>query len=249
MLSAGSKNELTFPFVSDEDSIETNDLVAAMKLGNVLLSSDADSLAFEVEVYGQDAGNLRSDPSKSLDLAFEVLSVETGQPLASIKLPQLNNRGTTRQAARLVFPVQALRGKQVHLAPTVSNVDLAKVNGALVHVYEVVEDGSQKAQAEIPSLVATAVAGSFSVWAYPNPFNPSTQIRFVMKKEGEAVLRVYNLQGQMIRELLRERRSAGEHISVWDGRDANGSEAASGVYFVRFETGGEMKVGKITLIR
>jgi flagellar hook assembly protein FlgD len=85
--------------------------------------------------------------------------------------------------------------------------------------------------------------------AYPNPFNPSTQIRFAMQDEGLAALRVYNLNGQIVRELVHEQRAAGEYTVSWDGRDNRGVVTASGVYFIRLETGNQVKLSKVTLVR
>jgi len=62
-------------------------------------------------------------------------------------------------------------------------------------------------------------------------------------------VRVYNLNGQLIRELLNEHRATGEDSTPWDGRDARGIGAASGVYFIRFETGNEVKLSKVMLVR
>jgi flagellar hook assembly protein FlgD len=62
--------------------------------------------------------------------------------------------------------------------------------------------------------------------------------------------RIYNITGQMVRELVDEqRRAAGEHAVLWDGRDGSGRAAASGVYFVRVESGQYVKVGKLALVR
>jgi flagellar hook assembly protein FlgD len=92
--------------------------------------------------------------------------------------------------------------------------------------------------------------------AYPNPFpangtfgNPSTQIYFAMKEDGIATVRIYNLTGQLVRELLNEYRVVGEHTVPWDGRDHRGAMAASGVYFIRFEAGSKVKVNKVMLVR
>ncbi len=249
LLSAGGENAQSFPSISDQDSIKINDLAAALTLSNLLLPSDTDSLVFEVKVYGQNAGDLRSDPSKSLDLAFNLLSVETGLPLASIPLARISNTGTSRQAARLVFPVQALRGKQIHLAPAVSNLNLAKVNGALIHVYEVLEDGAQKNSSEAPSLIATALPTSFSVRVYPNPFNPSTQIYFHLPSEGVVTVQVYDVSGRIVKELSNGFRNADEHSITWDGRDELSRTVASGMYFSHVRFGEERKVAKMMLVR
>jgi len=70
-----------------------------------------------------------------------------------------------------------------------------------------------------------------------------------MREAGLATLRVYNLNGQLIRELLHEHRAAGEHAVPWDGHDNRGRAAASGVYFIRFEAGNEVKLSKVMLVR
>jgi hypothetical protein len=67
----------------------------------------------------------------------------------------------------------------------------------------------------------------------PNPFNPLTEIRFSLGKAGPVVLRIFDLQGRLIRTLVEEDRPAGEHKVVWDGTDSEGRPVASGVFFYR----------------
>ncbi len=73
----------------------------------------------------------------------------------------------------------------------------------------------------------------------PNPFNASTVIplQVPVNLAGEAMrLRIYNLSGQVVRELQVDAPGAGEHRLSWDGRDEYGREAGSGVYVYRLET-------------
>ena len=73
----------------------------------------------------------------------------------------------------------------------------------------------------------------------PNPFNASTVIALQVPAglADEAIrLRIYNLSGQVVRELQVHAPGAGEHRLTWDGRDEYGREAASGVYVYRLET-------------
>ena len=73
----------------------------------------------------------------------------------------------------------------------------------------------------------------------PNPFNASTVIPLQIPVDlaGEAMrLRIYNLSGQVVRELQVHAPGAGEHRLTWDGRDEYGREAGSGVYVYRLET-------------
>ena len=73
----------------------------------------------------------------------------------------------------------------------------------------------------------------------PNPFNASTVIPFQVPVDlaDEVMrLRIYNLSGQVVRELHVQAPGAGEHRLSWDGRDEFGRDAGSGVYVYRLET-------------
>jgi len=65
---------------------------------------------------------------------------------------------------------------------------------------------------------------------YPNPFNPSTTISYQLARDEEVVLSIWNLAGQLIRELVHTRQVAGHYSVTWDGRDSAGSLVANGVY-------------------
>ncbi len=84
---------------------------------------------------------------------------------------------------------------------------------------------------------------------FPNPFNPSTTVRFGLPSSGQVNLVVYNVLGQTIRELSRQEFfEAGYHTRVWDGRNDGGQKVASGVYFLRMQTAGFVKTKKMLLI-
>ena len=88
--------------------------------------------------------------------------------------------------------------------------------------------------------------------AYPNPFNPATRLRIEAPagtRPGLASLRVYNLTGQLVRELRLAVGGAGVWEIVWDGRDGAGRELASGVYVVVAELGERLVSLKVTLVR
>lgn len=83
----------------------------------------------------------------------------------------------------------------------------------------------------------------------PNPFNPSTTIRFSIPNDGFATLAIYNIAGQKIRELISGNIIAGKHSVVWDGRDANGLSVSSGIYFSRLTMGERTASGKMILVK
>lgn len=74
---------------------------------------------------------------------------------------------------------------------------------------------------------------------YPNPFNPSTTISYHLAAEGVAKLDIYNIKGQMVDTLVNEPKARGKHQVVWDGKDFEGREVASGIYFVRLSSAGK----------
>jgi hypothetical protein len=67
----------------------------------------------------------------------------------------------------------------------------------------------------------------------PNPFNPSTVIHYELARGGSVRLVVYDLRGQLVRELVSEQQDAGRYQVLWDGRDGRGAGAGAGVYFAR----------------
>ncbi len=71
---------------------------------------------------------------------------------------------------------------------------------------------------------------------FPNPFNAETHIRFRLMRTSDVNLSVYNLLGQKIRTVISKDLSPGEHVVVWDGRNDDGDDVSSGVYFYRLKT-------------
>lgn len=66
---------------------------------------------------------------------------------------------------------------------------------------------------------------------HPNPFNPSTTIKFNLQNQSAVKLGIYNLKGQRVKILIDEEQTAGLHQIEWNGLDDNGNAVASGVYF------------------
>lgn len=88
--------------------------------------------------------------------------------------------------------------------------------------------------------------------AYPNPFNPSTQIRYELPNAGRVSLDVYDLLGRDVVSLVSSDETAGRHEVTWNAKNAEGASVASGVYFARLrfvsQPGGSGYVRIIKLI-
>jgi hypothetical protein len=90
----------------------------------------------------------------------------------------------------------------------------------------------------------------------PNPFNPTTEIKYELPENSHVTLTIFNLVGQKIRTLVDEQQNAGYYSIPWDSKDEFGQEVASGIYFYRIsvrptEAGGKPfeAVRKMTLLR
>jgi len=84
---------------------------------------------------------------------------------------------------------------------------------------------------------------------YPNPFNPRVTIAFEMLRAGETRVAVHDVSGRLVRTLASGLRPAGAARLVWDGTDDRGDGVASGVYFVRVESGETKLTSKVMLLR
>ncbi len=79
---------------------------------------------------------------------------------------------------------------------------------------------------------------------FPNPFNPTTQIKYSIPKDGFVKLSVYNILGQEVAELVNANIRAGNHEII-----LNAQGLASGVYYYRLESGSNAAVKKLLLIK
>jgi hypothetical protein len=97
---------------------------------------------------------------------------------------------------------------------------------------------------------------------YPNPFNPETTIAFTVgsiyissessrhtASHTGVRIEIYNIRGQLVRELLNAELTSGVYNVVWDGTDDDGRDVGSGVYFYRMTSGDFSATNKMLLIK
>ena len=70
---------------------------------------------------------------------------------------------------------------------------------------------------------------------FPNPFNPTTTIRYQLPDNGAVNLSVYNIKGQKIKTIVNEKLEQGLHQITWDGKNDKNQYVASGVYFYKLK--------------
>jgi hypothetical protein len=84
---------------------------------------------------------------------------------------------------------------------------------------------------------------------YPNPFNPTTQIDFMLSNSENVKLVIYDVTGSKVRTLANEPRNLGKNTVIWDGRNDQGMEVPSGVYFYTLDAGKYSETKKMILLK
>jgi len=85
--------------------------------------------------------------------------------------------------------------------------------------------------------------------AYPNPFNPTTTIRYQLPIASDVKMTVYDILGREVDVLFHEYKNTGTHAVQWSGTNSFGQRVASGTYFVVLNAGNFQQVQKVLLIK
>jgi len=83
----------------------------------------------------------------------------------------------------------------------------------------------------------------------PNPFRQLTEIRYQLPKQESVLLKIYNINGQLVKTVVNAPRNAGIYSAKWDGRDARGQSVASGIYFYTLNAGEASCIKKLMVLR
>ncbi len=115
-------------------------------------------------------------------------------------------------------------------------------------------NGSVAKQEAAPLLEEIAAAASqlsddIEVGAYPNPFNPSTQIEFKLHAPAQVKLQIFNINGQLVKTLVNGPLASGLHHRTWRGTNHEGNHVASGTYLYRLQVDAKVKTGRLFLLK
>ncbi|HCA79870.1 MAG TPA: hypothetical protein DEP53_09060 [Bacteroidetes bacterium] len=106
--------------------------------------------------------------------------------------------------------------------------------------------GSDTVGARPPGSIALSFSMSQN---YPNPFNAGTRIDYVLEERVDVSLRVYDILGRQIRELVSSPQSRGGYQVYWDGKNDQGDVASSGVYLYQLRTGAHVSTRKMVFVK
>lgn len=88
----------------------------------------------------------------------------------------------------------------------------------------------------------------YNLYCYPNPFNPATTIEFSIQNDSMIELSIFNIKGQKIKTLLKNKFTKGSHSIIWNGDDENNKPIASGIYYSKLNVNGEIEAVKKCLL-
>jgi Protein of unknown function (DUF3160)/FlgD Ig-like domain len=142
---------------------------------------------------------------------------------------------------------QTLYNISPSLRPSFVNLYLADSTGSSRGEGSSLITGVER-QSSPATLPSTLVLGQ----NFPNPFNSSTIISFIIPDaltNSHAELAVYDIQGRLVKRLLSQKLPAGNYATRWDGTMENGLVAASGVYFYHLIVGSQRQIGKMSFVK
>jgi len=84
---------------------------------------------------------------------------------------------------------------------------------------------------------------------YPNPFNPNTNINFSLPNDSDVELSIFNIKGQKVNTLCKNKLEKGEHNFIWNGTDKNQNAVSSGIYFYKLKTDAKEITKRMVLIK
>ena len=84
---------------------------------------------------------------------------------------------------------------------------------------------------------------------HPNPFNPTTQIRYDLPNDAMVNITIYDMMGRMIKTLVNAQQPAGYRLAQWDATNDYGETVAAGLYLYTIQTGNFIQTNKMVLLK
>ncbi|MFC1725383.1 T9SS type A sorting domain-containing protein [candidate division KSB1 bacterium] len=231
-------------------------------------SSEAERVFLTITPQGKiyAAVIMKSLMPKIIDISNPSLEIEVWKPNSNISWFQIasDNQGNLYTALgpdfQQVFYIDPSKGDAVSIIPqstdrydmrfvdpqgftvTESGVVALSAPGLLVAFIPANSDSIDTENKEFPESVDL-------IQNYPNPFNLETTIKYALPKGHDVSLKIYNILGQEVRTLIKERIQAGYHSIIWDGRNEDGVRVNSGVYLYKITIGAFTETKRMILLK
>ena len=142
----------------------------------------------------------------------------------------------------------ATAGATINLS--LQNVAANDANGAAMSLSPQAASLTVSSTTGIDSNGETSLSASYRLQQnHPNPFNAGTLIKYEIPQAGPVSVKIYNLAGQEIGEIVNAVQQPGRYQINWDGRDSRGETVPSGVYICRIQAGSFVQTQRMTVVR
>ena len=214
----------------DPNEVAYIDLVSDRDNSRLLLDIEYNSLIRGIELeLNYDSDIVQIESPRLFNFQENVLISSRNNDLGTIKLLAAELYGgfiENENRSYLSIPVQFNGDNYETGSINLDNVKLSGADGTLIDF--IIRSNSQEIK---------MIPGQFALQQnFPNPFNPSTEIRFDLPEGGHVELSVFNMAGQKVRTLSSEIMQPGYHAIIWDGTNNSGYKVATGMYFYAIST-------------
>jgi hypothetical protein len=216
------------PFTSVNDTlpgITAKNFLDFLTTQPVTISSDQDTVSFSFSISS------KNFEEKTLPISVEAIGTNANEKIGSFLSIQhnLKEKGSSRSVQTMM---KNLKGRAIQLKPTVPIDGLLGKNVVfrLTHVYMQEKDKLSLSKIQETNEIADNIPTEFGLSQnYPNPFNPSTVINYQLSALSHVTLKVYDMLGREVANLVEGMKEAGYYTATF-----NAAKLASGVYFARF---------------
>jgi hypothetical protein len=225
-------------------------LWSQLATASITLTGSVDSVFVQGTVRARALNRIRAQGWNAHRLAFEVVDAGTSEVLARIGAERLFST-SGKYAVTERGSVANLANRTVFVRPAIRGMIQGRrdLTHTLVHLYTLTDSSANpsapnaaKGKAQ-PSRQLPTV---FAVYeSYPNPFNPSTTIKYDLPEQSHVSLVIYDVLGRKVVELENGVKDAGYHNVQWS---TDNGQLSSGVYFARFvatDASGSVKLSKV----
>jgi len=199
-------------------------------------------------------GQQESVPSNTEEVTIILVAPTNLEGIASD--PNIELSWTAPSASRSLTAYNIYRDDlQIAQVTETSYADAELENGTYVYfvkaLYGLYEsDASNEVIVELTEADNILIpARSALLGNYPNPFNPTTTIKFALSEDSYVSLDIYNIKGERVRTLVQENLTAQYHSILWNGLDSSGKQVSSGIYFYKMKAGKFVSNRKMILLK
>ena len=192
---------------------------------------------------------------------FDLVLVANNFGVADAETGDVNSDGKVDIFDLVLVANHFGEGSRTTAAPSIASARIRLDDYQLHRIQSVIRQLEHQPNAEtkhvlnlLRALVDQPITETRLLTNYPNPFNPETWIPYQLKESAEVALSIYDLRGQLVRQIDLGHKEAGHYLEpstaiYWDGKTELGETIASGTYFYRLQAGSYNQIRKMIILK